>query len=199
MRKKYEYELKVMLTEQEYSDLMDINGKEPYTQTNYYFDTFCFDLHDKKIVVRIREKDGKYELTVKTKKNNHGQTGIVSMKEHNRFLEKKLAEKIISDQESINEYLTGMKWDINQPLKYAGKIHTIRRNTILDGDMPPAEIDKSEYAGISDYELEWEIDKTLYSKAIYILGNMGIYIEDRQTGLSKYSRLVKTIREGRIK
>jgi uncharacterized protein YjbK len=58
--------------------------------------------------------------------------------------------------------------------------------------MPDIEIDMNSYNNSTDYELEWEIDKTQYKKAVRILKKSGIDITKRVTGISKYKRLTES-------
>ena len=58
-----------------------------------------------------------------------------------------------------------------------------------------AELDKSMYDDITDYELEWEISEEMYGKAVGALLEIGIGIEGRPGGLSKYGRLINRLRK----
>ena len=58
--------------------------------------------------------------------------------------------------------------------------------------MRDIEIDMNSYKNNIDYELEWEIDKSQYNKAVRILKKYGIDIRNRVTGLSKYKRLTES-------
>jgi uncharacterized protein YjbK len=75
---------------------------------------------------------------------------------------------------------------------YKGTLETLRANVTLDVSMPDAEIDMNTYNGFTDYELEWEIDKKQYYKALRILKKYGIDINDRVAGISKYKRLIQS-------
>ncbi len=71
-------------------------------------------------------------------------------------------------------------------------METLRAHVTLDTSMPDIEIDMNSYNNSTDYELEWEIDKTQYKKAVRILKKSGIDITKRVTGISKYKRLTES-------
>ena len=63
-----EIEFKNMLTKEEYESVIKtfhIHESSIYTQENHYFDTADFDLKEKSSALRIRQKDGKFEMTLK--------------------------------------------------------------------------------------------------------------------------------------
>src|SRR5574344_496771 len=62
-----EIEAKVLLQKEDYEKLAHSFREEPrYTQTNYYIDSEDRILSKEGIALRIREKEGHYELTLKT-------------------------------------------------------------------------------------------------------------------------------------
>lgn len=68
-----ELEKKLLLTEDEYDYLMEHFGYESplirkpiVTQINYYFDTDDFSMNRQNTTCRIRLKDGKYKVTIKS-------------------------------------------------------------------------------------------------------------------------------------
>ena len=65
MSQNLEIEAKSMLDESNYLKLIKDHEKDCYIQINYYIDTMHFDVHEKKLGLRIRLKDGAYELTLK--------------------------------------------------------------------------------------------------------------------------------------
>ncbi|EUJ35661.1 adenylate cyclase [Listeria weihenstephanensis FSL R9-0317] len=69
MSKDLEIEFKNMLTEEEYTTLIEefrLKEDDFFTQTNYYLDTADFQLKDKLAALRIRKRELYYELTLKT-------------------------------------------------------------------------------------------------------------------------------------
>ncbi len=192
-----EYELKLMLTKMEYYALLLHEGDEAFTQINHYFDTLDLDLYKRWIVVRIREKAGSFELTVKTKNAGEGAEGVLVMEEKNLPLDCETALKLISGESDINAYLPFVKEIKGKHLRYIDKITTVRKRIRINGKLPMAELDKSVYDGITDFELEWEISEGEYEQAVACLEVSGISIRGRKSGLSKYGRLAGRLIKGK--
>jgi len=184
-----------MLSETEYEDLLMINGCDAFKQTNYYFDTESFVCFNSKTVIRIREIDGMHELTVKTKNPNKGDDGVIAMDEKNKAIDTKRARALISGKSDIMGCLPHDMLVFNNKLSYVGAITTIRKKIRISEELPMAELDKSIYDDVTDYELEWEISENEYNKAIASLKLKGILLEDRKNGLSKYGRLIDRLRK----
>lgn len=191
----YEYELKLMLRQDEYEKLLELGCDESYCQTNYYFDTPEFALYEQKIVLRIRKKKGNCELTVKNKKSEEVENGVVSMMEKSIPIDYESAESIISGDSDIKQYISDERIMHLEPIINIGEIMTIRTNICVNKELPPAELDKSTFNCTTDYELEWEISKEEYKDAVDSLKGIGISIEGHRTGQSKYGRLVGCLRK----
>src|SRR5699024_6280641 len=67
MGQEIEIEYKNLLTKQEFNHLLHhFSFPQPgKKQTNYYFETKNFTLKENRSALRIREKDGNYQLTLK--------------------------------------------------------------------------------------------------------------------------------------
>ena len=71
MKKIYEYEKKCLISAKDFMNLINkYNYLEKEEQTNYYFDFNDF-FKNKNQALRIRKINNDYELTLKTKKENH--------------------------------------------------------------------------------------------------------------------------------
>ena len=165
-------------------------------QVNSYFDTGDFSMYGKKTVIRIRKKNNSFELTVKTTKGVVKDSGVVAMDENNLAIDENTAADILSGKSDIRRFLPGDFVDSDEKLICVGKITTIRKKIRINEKLPMAELDKSMYADTADYELEWEISEDKYNEAVGNLKDIGISIEGRLSGLSKYSRLVERLRKG---
>lgn len=192
----FEYELKLMLTETEYESLIVLDGCDAFKQVNNYFDTCDFSMYSKKTVIRIREKDNSFELTVKTTKGAAKDAGVVAMDENNLVIDENTAVDLLSGESDIRRFLPGDIIASGEKLIYVGKITTIRKKIRINEKLPMAELDKSIYDDTADYELEWEISEDKYNEAVGNLKDIGILIEGRLSGLSKYGRLVERLRKG---
>ena len=136
-----ELEKKLLLTEDEYDYLMEhLSYESPLiqkpitTQINYYFDTDDFSMNRQNTTCRIRLKDGKYKATMKKHSSNGDQStetemGIYNGLESNAFTD--------------------------MGLKLQGELVTQRFVVFKEANCE-AVLDKNEYLGQIDFELEIE-------------------------------------------
>ena len=136
-----ELEKKLLLTEDEYDYLMEHLGydsplipKPITTQVNYYFDTDDFSMNRQNTTCRIRLKDGKYKATMK----KHASSGNQSTE---------------TEMEIRNGLESNAFTDMG--LKLQGELVTKRCVVLKDANCE-AVLDKNEYLGQTDYELEIE-------------------------------------------
>ena len=136
-----ELEKKLLLSEDEYDYLMErFSYENPLIQTpivtqiNYYFDTDDFTMNQQGTTCRIRLKDGKYKATMKKHYPNTNQSTETEMEIHTGL---------------DNNAFTDMG------LKLQGELITKRCIVMKDASCEVV-LDKNEYLGHSDYELEIE-------------------------------------------
>ena len=136
-----ELEKKLLLTEDEYDYLMEHLGYESpliqkpiTTQVNYYFDTDDFSMNRQNTTCRIRLKDGKYKATIKKHASGGDQSTETEMEIRNG-----LESNAFTDM----------------GLKLQGELVT-KRCVVLKDAHCEAVLDKNEYLGQTDYELEIE-------------------------------------------
>ena len=136
-----ELEKKLLLTEDEYDYLMEHLGYESHliqksvtTQINYYFDTDDFSMNCQNTTCRIRLKDGKYKATMKRHSTGEDQSTETEMEIYNG-----LEGNAFTDM----------------GLKLQGELITKRCVVFKDANCE-AVLDKNEYLGHTDYELEIE-------------------------------------------
>lgn len=131
-----EFEKKVLLSPQEYDIILKIKQLSPVqVQINYYFDTDDFSMDKRGITCRIRERNGKFKTTIK----NH------NLKYLDCGLEEDIIEKAEFDPAPFKA----------RGLKYQGQLLTERR-ILLKDDYCEVALDRNDYLGYSDYELEIE-------------------------------------------
>lgn len=132
-----EYEMKVLLSYDEYSILSETFQKitPNVTQTNYYYDTNDFKLNELGITCRIREKNGKYEATIKDHSFAPNKCSI----EHSKTVCSQYDDSLFK----------------NMDTRLHGKLVT-ERVTIYSNNKSEIVLDKNTYLGVSDYELEIE-------------------------------------------
>ena len=136
-----EFEKKMLLTEEEYNYLMEHLGhdvpfchKSIFKQINYYFDTDDLSMNRQNTTCRVRFKDGKYKATMKSHSGNGEQSTETEMEVHDGIRD--------------NAFL-------DMGLKLFGELITERCIILKDG-ICEVVLDKNEYLGYTDFELEIE-------------------------------------------
>lgn len=149
-----ELEKKLLLTKDEYDYLMEHLGYESplvlkpiATQINYYFDTDDFSMNRQNTTCRIRLKDGKYKATMKRHSTSEDQSTETEMYIYNGL--------------ESNAFT-------NMGLKLQGELITKRCVIFKDANCE-AVLDKNEYLGQTDYELEIEYTSEHEKDAMAIL------------------------------
>lgn len=138
-----ELEKKMLLTKDEYEYLMELFTKlqssrklSSAKQINYYFDTDKFEMNRQNTTCRIRFKDGKYKGTIKR-----------------HFID---TDKSIEDEIEIYDGVNNNAFT-DMGMNMYGSIMTERCIVIKNAGLEVV-LDKNEYLGIIDYELEIEYD-----------------------------------------
>jgi len=140
-----EIEFKTLITKEQYEALVkEFNLKDNiYCQTNHYFDTPDFLLHENKIVLRIRQKGDNYKLTKKTK-------STVGNDESHILLTEDKAKDYISS--GFNAEIIDLPYNV---IKVA-ELTTYRTSCFYKHGK--LFFDRSEYYGHVDYEIEYEAE-----------------------------------------
>lgn len=148
-----EFEKKILLTKGEYKYLLQISRnnnlltkRSLIKQINYYYDTSDLSMNQKNITCRIRLKDGKYKGTIKQHSNNSEQSNETNIEIKNGLLE--------------NAF-------IDMGLELQGELRT-ERNIIWKDSTCEIALDKNDYLGYTDYELEIEYTEGNEKRAQYI-------------------------------
>ena len=146
-----EIEAKALVNQEEYRALCKaFPNSERYRQTNYYIDSEDRVLMKEGIALRIREKDGVYELTLKTPLSQGllEKTNTISM---NQFaMLRDFGEFPQADLKRFLEML-----DINvDSLKILCFRTTERIDIPYKGGL--LSLDRNSYNGVVDYEIEFE-------------------------------------------
>ncbi len=156
MAENIEIEFKNLLTEQEFNQLrtrFNLCDAQFTSQTNHYFDTEQFSLKSHNSALRIREKNGQYEFTLKQPL----QTGE-GLLETNQMLTSEQANQALT----AGIIPTGEVSDKLQhlipaqlSLRYFGQLTTVRAETNYQEGL--LVLDKSSYLDQTDFELEYEV------------------------------------------
>ena len=184
-----ECEKKLLLSEEAYNALMEqfSSSRKPIvTQVNYYFDTDDFAMSRQDTTCRIRLKDGQYQATMKrhaagTDQSTEAEMEIYAGLDHNAFTD--------------------------MGLKLWGAL-TTHRCVLLKNPHLEVVLDRNEYLGYTDYELEIEylpeyekearavlkeVEKALQRKRSPIY-NIGIF----SASLNKSKRFFKRIKAAEV-
>ncbi len=135
-----EFEKKVMLTQREYEFLKEHRyaAAKTVVQINHYYDTDDFELSEKGITCRIREKDGSCTATVKEHFTKETDCSV----ENSRAVKDRYDDGIFRELQ----------------LSCQGSMETLRSTYALSSGVKIM-LDRNAYLGTVDYELELEYDE----------------------------------------
>ncbi|MBC1500649.1 CYTH domain-containing protein [Listeria weihenstephanensis] len=164
MSKDLEIEFKNMLTEEEYTTLIEefrLKEDDFFTQTNYYLDTADFQLKDKLAALRIRKRELYYELTLKTPE----QVGLLETTQ-------------ILAEEQVTAILDGANIPVGQVRDMLQTLGVKHQDLIMFGSLTTTRaekdykngllvFDKSFYSNTHDFELEYEVPDFDKGKVIF--------------------------------
>ena len=160
-----EIEAKALITQDEYRKIVKVFPEcRRYSQTNYYIDNDERILAKEGIALRIREKNGKYVLTLKTPLSQ----GLL---EKNESIDEEAFKAFLEKGEFPNvdevRFLTMLDIDVSS-LKILTSLTTDRVDVnYKDGLLS---IDRNFYSGKTDYEIEFEYNSM--DAAERILGDL---------------------------
>lgn len=157
-----ENEFKVMLTAEQYEKLLKAYDFETFTQVNHYFDTDALEMSERHITVRVREMDGKFFLQIKLPTSVN--FSRVELSKELEVLPETLSGAELSE-------LSGVECS---DVKRLGELKTTRSVWKFDGG--EIDLDKSEYFGKTDFELEIEFTNEQAARAVMdeIASRLGI-------------------------
>ena len=169
MQKSVEVEFKTLLSKEEYERLMEqFKGNRMDLQTNHYFDTSRFSLKALDASLRVRERES-LELTLKRKK------GYI-IQEFNLPINKEIFEEIkttgVLPEGELKNELNNLIGE--QKINNFLSLSTLRMFFAYNNGV--LFIDKSQYLGITDYELEYEAKSYHAGKKefVQIISELGI-------------------------
>ncbi|MBY6050705.1 CYTH domain-containing protein [Cytobacillus firmus] len=163
--KNIEIEFKNMITTDEFTALMNflnLRSEDFLEQENHYFDTPDFLLKEKGSALRIRQKYGSFELTLK-------QPHPEGLLETNEDLSESEAAEMIQTgkipREQIKKSLEelGIKTD---NLRYFGTLTTKRAEKEYNKGL--AVLDHSRYLDKEDFEIEFEVDDRKEGQLVFL-------------------------------
>lgn len=155
MTQEIEIEFKNLVTKADFYKLINIFKVDPCEfkqQRNYYFDTADFQLKTHSCALRIREKHGKYTLTLK----QPHKMGLLETHQtiNSNEAEKAFQEGPLSKGTVANQLLTSFQIDITS-CRFLGSLTTLRaEKSHAKGTLV---FDHSVYLDVEDYEIEYEV------------------------------------------
>ncbi|MGY3729213.1 CYTH domain-containing protein [Lactococcus termiticola] len=153
-----EIEHKTLLSLAEYDQLKRLFSHiTPVRQTNHYLDTKDLKLRKKKLALRIRTFDKSAEMTLKVPQSVGNIEHNIDLTSEEAALMLKEKNIICSsvDLSEVCDILTERGIDLSE-ITEIGSLTTIRYEQQLDIGL--AALDKNDYMGHTDYELELEVD-----------------------------------------
>ena len=176
-----ETEYKSLLTEGEYKKIAaHFDWDSVKEQTNHYYCDEDKVLRKNRITFRVRVKDDKSVIQVKLHKNTGGPLHICEELEY--------PIDGVPDTITDGEKYTGIK---TGELKNIGCTVTLRHSKMWD-DKTEICLDKTEYLGITDYEIEVEYTgEEIPEKLSEELNALGVEFNKKSSG--KYSRFLKAL------
>ncbi|WP_394235395.1 CYTH domain-containing protein [Niallia oryzisoli] len=192
MSQNIEIEFKNMLEKEEFDRLLTKFHLTPldfFRQENHYFDTKDFSLKQKGCALRIREKNDKYEMTLKEPHPD----GLL---ETNEILTQEYAQTLLNrghiKDGIIKRQISELGINMND-LCYFGTLMTERAEIPYHGGL--LVLDSSSYLNNKDYELEYEVSNRESGMAIFhqLLGEMKIPIRKTDNKVKRFYDELKRI------
>lgn len=186
MAKELEVSYRTLLSKSEYTRLAEMfNNKPSNLQTNYYFDTSRFTLKAAEVVLRVRKRD-RYEVSLRRKKG-------YNQFEINNFITEEEFEKFVTEgvipsleiQAEIGELIKGQKI-VNYMSLSTFRIFFPHKHGVLA-------IDKCEYLGETDYELEFQATTRDLGKKDFVetVKELGIIYKKGETKIKRAYNALK--------
>lgn len=162
MTKELEIEFKNMLTKEEYRKLLAEQNSSPISQTNHYFDTADFQLRDQKAALRLRSIGSRFECTLKTPaaSGNYETTDALNAQQAAAILDfgRFDAPEVSAELERLGVSPSD--------LVSIGSLTTHRVEVPYESGL--LVLDHSEYLGVEDYELEYEVTDEAAGKRSFL-------------------------------
>lgn len=179
-----ETELKCIITEEVYNNIKSaFNWDYTTEQINYYYADDAGELKKRRIMVRVRVKNGISKLQIKQRKNSSSPLQICEEKE---FDIDGAPEIIPSDTAS-----SAIGINVGE-LRLIGSAQTLRSSLMWDASTEIC-LDQTAYFDTVDYEIEVEYKDTLNDELADKLSKLGV--EFKENSIGKFSRFMKKFEE----
>lgn len=148
MNMNIEIEFKTKIDKEKYEALIKEFSLEEnvFKQTNHYFDTANLDLNNKQMVLRIRQKgEHSFKLTLKSQSEQ-------GSFEYHVLLTKEQALEMQKNGFNTKDFFDHIDYFVT----YQTHLDNHRASTPYEGGT--LFFDYNEYCGVTDYEIEYEVD-----------------------------------------
>ncbi len=159
-----EIEFKNLITSDQFKQIRDslFIDITPFYQTNFYIDTEDLQIRKNILMLRVRELEDRFVLTLKVPNEAH----IIT--EYHQILDESVLEKTNIDESDLGADIINVLKERNidtNALKIQGQLETIRyERTYKNGLLM---LDESQYFGETDYELEYEAKNVSDGKVVF--------------------------------
>ncbi|MFY0779965.1 CYTH domain-containing protein [Peribacillus simplex] len=178
MNQHIEIEFKNLLSEKEFRQLMNyfhIVASNFKSQKNHYFDTLEFHLKNQGSALRIREKNGRYELTLK-------QPATEGLLETNQDISEETAYAFLNHNTFPEGEIKHLILECGINPKYFTCFGTLKTDRVefpyKDGLLV---LDHSSYVNQEDFELEYEVTDAKAGKKNFLTLLETLQIPERET------------------
>ncbi len=185
MSQNIEIEFKNMLTKEEFNQLkshFQVKDSDFVKQENHYFDTLDFALKVHGCALRIREKNGCFEMTLK-------QPHPEGLLETNQLLSERQAHDLLNGGQIIDGIVKTQIVTMNvntEAIQYFGSLVTDRVEfPYLEGLLV---LDFSSYLNVQDYEVEYEVSNrdSGESNFLHLLSELNIPIRKSENKVKRF-------------
>ena len=176
-----ETELKSMLTKEQYDIINAVfNWDDEKTQINSYYISPDNILKKHGITFRVRTINDEHIIQIK---KHSGRNGALQISEESEFPIKSIPDEFREDE--VFKYC-----GIKVQASLIGDLKTIRKSVFF-ADGVEVCLDKSEYLGTTDYEIEIEYTSSIPQELLDILYNEGVTFDKPCIG--KFSRFMNRL------
>ena len=185
MSQNIEIEFKNMLTKEEFNQFkshFQVKDSDFVKQENHYFDTLDFALKVHGCALRIREKNGCFEMTLK-------QPHPEGLLETNQLLSEKQAHDLLNGGQIMDGIVKAQIVTMNvntDAIQYFGSLVTDRAEfPYLEGLLV---LDFSSYLNVQDYEVEYEVSNrdSGESNFLHLLSELNIPIRKSENKVKRF-------------
>ncbi|UQD51428.1 CYTH domain-containing protein [Bacillus methanolicus] len=185
MSQQIEIEFKNLLTKDEFQRIQKvfyIKSTNFSKQINHYFDTDLFSLKELGSALRIREKNGFFELTLKQPVDG----GLLETNQKiNSYEAEKMLRHLTFPEGKIRTILQNLNINLSD-LEYLGSLTTLRAEQKYKGGL--LVFDHSYYLNKEDFEIEYEVTNREEGQKIFmdLLNELNIPLRNTENKIKRF-------------